>query len=120
MKSPSCKYLINQSHLDSRLYIANGIIQFRSFEDRSFPIAVVNVTDTEIVIKEDAQKTTTESCEGITCTTTLVDYLSNKINKEVCRFLKQKKNMVDSDNNRNTGNKEEIIETSKSNFRFRC
>ena len=45
--------------------------------DRSFTIAVVNVTDTQIVIKEGTQITTAENCERIKCTATLVVHVGN-------------------------------------------
>ena len=64
-KLPPGEYLIIKGHLESQLYTTDALIQIRSFEVRSFPIAVVDVNDTEIITKEGTQVTSTEGCEGI-------------------------------------------------------
>ena len=113
------EYLINKSHLPNGLYVADGIIEIRSFDDRSFPVAIVNVTDNELVIKENSQLTTAESCENIKYIATVADHLGKEVNKQIRRFLKQKNNTMDSDDSRCTSLQKEQKGTSKSNYRLK-
>ena len=104
------EYFIEKSYLDSCLFNTAG--QIHSFKDWLLPIAVVNITDSEIIITEGSQLRKVESCDGIKYAASVVDHLGKELDAQVLRYLNQKNNINRLDDNQNTGNKKETNDTS--------
>ena len=93
-KLPIGTYIVNKNTLKNGLQIAETLIEINSKEDRNIPLAIINVSDNEIVLKESSMITTIEPI-SVESYTILCEDIGKEIEKNRHEHLRSKINVYD-------------------------